>query len=352
MSARFLVILLPALALAQWTPISAPTTASLRSLSVVSKDVIWISGASGTVLRTTNAGQAWSQLRVPNADKLDFRGIHAFDASTALIMSSGKAEEGLARVYRTTNGGGSWSLVLEDKTPGSFFDAIHFWDRKHGILMGDPVAGHFVIFTTDDGGRTWQRIPADRVPAALDNEGAFAASNSCLAVQGKSDAWFATGGARVARVFHSRDRGRNWTVAETPLQPTNPTTGIFSLAFRDALHGVAVGGDYARPTASPEPNTMITNDGGKTWQPGPPSDPPGLYFSSVVFLPDAPRSHADSISAAASPLLAVGSQGANLFPHAAAYGSQNFNTVMVSKTGTTWAVGPKGTVARGQPNVD
>ena len=105
-----------------------------------------------------------------------------------------------------------------------------FWDRKHGIVLSDPLEGKFVLFTTDDGGLTWKQVPPAALPAALPNEGAFAASNSCLVVQGKSNVWFATGGTKVARVFTSNDRGKTWRVTETPMHPANASSGIFSLA--------------------------------------------------------------------------------------------------------------------------
>ena len=36
--------------------------------------------------------------------------------------------------------------------PTGFLDAIAFWDAEHGIAMGDPVNGRFMILTTADGG--------------------------------------------------------------------------------------------------------------------------------------------------------------------------------------------------------
>src|SRR5215472_15505474 len=86
---------------AQSSNVSVDTKASLRGLSVVSSTVIWGSGTQGTVIRSVNGGKIWRVITVPGAEKLDFRGIHAFDESTALMMSSGPAEKGQARIYRT-----------------------------------------------------------------------------------------------------------------------------------------------------------------------------------------------------------------------------------------------------------
>ena len=77
--------------------------------------------------------------------------------------------------------------------PKGFLDALAFWDADHGLALGDPVEGRFVILATDDGGKTWIRIPPGGMPAALPGEGAFAASGTCLVVQGDRNAWFGTG---------------------------------------------------------------------------------------------------------------------------------------------------------------
>jgi len=310
-----------------WQPVAVPTTASLRGLRVVSADIVWVSGAGGTVIRTLDGGRSWAVLRVPGAEKLDFRGVWAWDADSAFVMSSGKAEDGAARVYRTGNGGQDWTLALEQNTPGVFFDTIAFWDRQHGIVLSDPVGGNFLIFLTEDGGNTWRQMATP----ALAGEGAFAASNSCLTVNGEKEVWFGTGGANVARVFHSSDRGRTWSVSETPLHPRNASSGIFSLAFRDRKNGFAVGGDYAHPAGTPLPNAISTSDGGKTWRA---AEIATVYLSSVAYQPRSKR------------LTAAGSQGIETgFPWRHA-GDFNVNAVAYSVSGQGWAVGPHGEVYR------
>jgi photosystem II stability/assembly factor-like uncharacterized protein len=52
-------------------------------------------------------------------------------------------------------------------------------------------------------------------------------------------------------------------VANTPLA-SGPSSGIFSIAFRDALHGVIVGGDYKKESEAVD-NVAFTSDGGLTW---------------------------------------------------------------------------------------
>jgi photosystem II stability/assembly factor-like uncharacterized protein len=280
-----LFLLFATAANAQWEKVPVPTTASLRGLSVVNQKVVWVSGTGGTVIRTVDGGKNWAVMTVPGAESLDLRGIRAFDDKTAVIISSGPAEKGQAHIYRTGDGGKTWQPVFEEKRAGIFFDAVAFWDRQHGIVLSDPVDGKFALFTTGDGGATWKQIPASALPAALANEGAFAASNSCLTVQGVSNAWFATGGANVARVFRSDDRGKTWQAAETPMRLSNASSGIFSLAFQDERNGVAVGGDYQKPESSELPNVLFTMDGGQSWQVGSGTDPSGMYLSSVVGVP-------------------------------------------------------------------
>ena len=91
--------------------------------------------------------------------------------------------------------------------------------------------------------------------------------------------WFATGG-KTARVFHSGDRGQSWEVVDTPMVHGPDSAGIFSIAFRDAMHGVIAGGDYKHPNDD-GPNLAFTEDGGKTWTLS--ELHPLAYFSAVAY---------------------------------------------------------------------
>ena len=186
-----------------WIAQTSRTTASLRGVSAPDAAVVWASGTGGTYLRTLDGGATWHAAVLPGAEDLDFRAVHALDSHTAWLLSSGPGAK--SAIFKTSDGGAHWSRLFTNPDAGGFFDALAFWDAQHGIVLGDPVDGQFVILTTDNGGQTWQRR---KLPLALPNEGAFAASNSCLAVRGKSEAWFGTGGPSGARVFHSTGRGR------------------------------------------------------------------------------------------------------------------------------------------------
>jgi photosystem II stability/assembly factor-like uncharacterized protein len=266
-----LLVLLPLSALAQEKP-------RLRGLCVVDSRVAWASGAAGTVLRTIDGGLSWERRPVPGAEALDLRDVQAFDDRTAFALSIGPGDR--SRITKTTDGGATWAVKHVNRDPQGFLDAIAFWDAQHGLALGDPVDGRFVILTTDDAGATWREIAALGMPPALPNEGAFAASGTCLVVQAGRNAWFGTGSGRV---FRSTDLGSTWTVHATPLGPTNASSGIFSLAFRDSNHGVAVGGDYKDPGRAVDV-VALTSDGGRTWRL--PSGPgPRGYRSAVAFVP-------------------------------------------------------------------
>ncbi|HEY6660156.1 MAG TPA: hypothetical protein VI031_03405, partial [Pyrinomonadaceae bacterium] len=112
--------------------------------------------------------------------------------------------------------------------------------------------------------RVWSRVTSSNLPPALANEGAFAASGTNIALFGKSHAWIGTGGAAKSRVLRTSDGGRSWQVADTPLA-AGQSAGIFSIAFRDAKHGIVVGGDYRKEQEAVD-NLAVTSDGGVTWK--------------------------------------------------------------------------------------
>jgi photosystem II stability/assembly factor-like uncharacterized protein len=322
--------LVSTVALAQWQSQFINTDASFRGVSAVNENVAWVSGTKGTVGRTTDGGTTWEVIRIPQAEKLDFRDIEAFSANVAYILSIGNGED--SRIYKTTDGGKTWKLQFKNTDAKAFFDAIAFWDEQHGIAMSDPVDGRFVLLRTDDGGATWQPIPPARIPPAIQGEGGFAASGTCLVTNGKDNVWFASGGATTARIYRSTDRGNTWSVHETPILAGIASAGIFSIGFRDSKNGLIVGGDYNQPNNTTK-TIAATKDGGNTWQL---LANPLPFRSAVVFTKGR--------------WIAVGTSGSDLSRDNGAnwkkLDSANYNAVSFTKSGAGWAAGPKGRIAR------
>ncbi len=327
---------------AQWVVQPSPTKERLRGLSVVNSRVAWASGNRGTVLVTTDGGAVWKIKPVPGASALDFRDVHGVSERVAYLLSIGAGEK--SRIYKTSDGGTSWNLQVKLQDARGFLDAIAFWDADHGIAMGDPIDGRFTILTTDDGGASWKPSSPEGMPPALDNEGAFAASGTCLVVEGDKNAWFGTGGASVTRVFRSTDRGRTWTVQNTPIPAGNASSGIFSLAFRDADHGVAVGGDYRQPDRAGQV-IAITSDGGRSWT-RPEGRGPRSFRSGVVYLANRSRPTLAAVGPSGADASVDG--GRNWFP----LSDSGAHSVDAADSASGWAVGEGGTIGRFQISLD
>ena len=288
---RLIILLLATSGFAQLGPrtLISHTSENLRAASTASQKVAWASGTHGTYVRTIDA-QHWTAAQVPDATAMDFRAVVAFSADEAFLMSAGKGDQ--SRIYHTSDGGQHWSLQFTNSNPTGFFDSMAFWGPKNGIVLGDPIPDEsgklkFELLITDDGGQSWRPLPSANLPPAEEGEGAFAASNSCLALQ-RSEIWFASGGS-AARVFHSPDRGQTWQVVNSPIIHGPESAGIFSIAFRDPLHGVIAGGDYKHPDQD-GPDLAFTSDGGKTWELSPIF--PQAYFSAAAYDRRAPGHNA------------------------------------------------------------
>jgi photosystem II stability/assembly factor-like uncharacterized protein len=265
-----------------WQLQQSGTTAGLRGIHAVDGNVVWASGTGGTVLRSLNGGAQWQQCATPpNADKLDFRGIWAWDAQMAFALSSGPGD--LSRLYRTTDGCTTWKLIFTNPDAGGFWDGLLFVDLQYGLIYGDPVAGTtrnqsgdlervLPLHVTRDGGMHWK---AGKILQPRAGESAFAASNSAMTTNG-GWIWLGTSKARVLRRLQSGE----WLSAETPMASGNDSSGVFSLAFRDPLHGVAVGGDYGKPKET-SGTAAYTFDGGEHWTTA--SKPPHGYRSAVAW---------------------------------------------------------------------
>jgi photosystem II stability/assembly factor-like uncharacterized protein len=322
---------------AAWQLQSSGTTQRLRAVSAVSDEVAWASGNKGTVLRTSDGGAHWAALAVPGAEGLDFRDIEAIDNRTAYILSIGSGDA--SRIYKTADEGKTWSLQFTNADPKAFYDAIAFWDEENGLAVGDPVNGRFTVLRTTNGGATWSLVPEPRQPAALPGDGMFAASGTCLVVQGRTNAWFGTGGAARARVLRTTDRGLTWSDAPTPISAGTSSAGIFSVAFSDARRGIIVGGDYRKERESGD-NLAVTEDGGTTWMLAGTTRLRG-FRSGVVFIPGSGGRDAIAVGPAGTDRSTDG--GRTWAP----IGDDGFHAASVGRAGkAVWAVGEQGRVGR------
>ncbi len=175
-------------AIAQFQMQDSHSTASLRGIHAVSDSVAWASGTDGTVLRTQDGGAHWQRCATPaGAEKLDFRGVWAWSAEVAMILSSGPGDQ--SRVYLTNDGCAHWTEQARNADKDGFWDAIafktgalpprtaSFTQSNTGILVGDPVNGRFATYIVV-GASGWQ--PDKKSCAARADEGGFAASNSMV----------------------------------------------------------------------------------------------------------------------------------------------------------------------------
>jgi len=316
-----------------WVSVDTGTDASLRGLSAVDGQVAWASGTGGTVLRTEDGGATWNQLADPSGEALDFRDVEAFDATTAVLMTAGQP----ARFYRTEDGGVTYSLSHQSSHTEAFFDSMAFWDTERGLAYSDPVDGHFLVLETADGGRSWNALEVDNLPPPREGEAGFAASGSMVAVGPDGLAWIGTGGS-AARVLRTEDFGATWEVFETPVRHDGEgSAGIFSIAFRDGLHGLAAGGDYRLPEDTTA-NLAWTADGGATWTLADP--PPSGHRAAVVSISDQPTPSWITVGRAGSDLSRDDGHTWERFSDTGYY------ALSVGNEGTVWAVGSEGRAGR------
>ncbi len=303
---------------AQWT-IQTPTTADLRGIDNVGKGIAWASGTNGTVLRTEDAGYLWQRCTIPpNAEHLDFRGIQAFDANTAIVMSSGPGDQ--SRLYKTTDGCQTWTLLFTNPDKTGFWDSF----KAHvalpaetqpcpsktpvitGAILGDPVVQklnpldrttlpsfYLGTFTTNSSCSPDKLNPRTDEIFSGPGEAAFAASNSVLYQLAPSVFWIATD-KEIIQWFPGVV-----CPIDVPLQRGRPSQGMFSFSIRPNSieqpkpfkfgHNfhciksdvVAVGGDYLEPNNREKTAAFTTGSNkfrlAKTM--------PGGYRSAVAYDP-------------------------------------------------------------------
>ncbi|MCX7697792.1 MAG: PKD domain-containing protein [Bacteroidales bacterium] len=222
----------------------------------VDSNIVWALGYDGTnpqaliqeFTRTSNGGSTWKAGSIPNLANHGPSCIVAVDSLIAWVAFYNA--NGGGKILKTSDGGLTWTHQNSAtfSAPNGFPNIVYFWDHQKGVCIGDPNGGYFEIYTTNDGGNTWTRVPDENIPRPLNNEYGV---TSYYSVVGNT-IYFST---NQSRIFKSTDFGHTWTVLSTPI----PANKQFKVVFRSLNDGII------RMNETPY-TAYITHDGGQSWQ--------------------------------------------------------------------------------------
>lgn len=298
---------------------------SLRGLSVVSNEVVWVSGSNGQVGKTTDGGKSFHWITVTGYASRDFRDITAFDSTTAIII----AVDTPAIILKTYDGGLTWKKVFEDHRPGMFLDAMDFEGRK-GIVIGDPIGGKIFLARTKDAGDHWY---VDRRKkkylSVIDGEAFFASSGTNIVMDGSS-VYFVSGGLQ-SRLFVGE---KSYPL---PLQAGKNSTGANGMAMNPSgKGGIIVGGDFTQDKR--KDSCLLLFSSSPLFSLHKPAGQPSGYKSGAAYLND-------------STVIITGTSGVDISHDAGESWSRKSDKKMhavacITNSNYVWLVGGNGAVMK------
>jgi Photosynthesis system II assembly factor YCF48 len=296
---------------------------SIRGLSVVNDQTIWVSGSGGSVGISTDAGENWKWIQVQGYEKTDFRDIEAFSDQEAVIM--GITEP--AVILKTTDGGKNWVTTLEDSDKSVFLDAMDF-SGNEAVLVGDPDKEKIYFARSSDGGKSWLKS-ASGLKATESGEAFFAASGSNIRFI-PGDGFALVSGGKKSCLYLSDGR------YPLNLHQGEQTTGANSIAINpsDPNQAFIVGGDFSHDTVRYGNSLRIQFH---PFVQTPPLNPPHGYRSCVEYLNK-------------NEMICCGTSGVDFSNdggmHWTLISGKSFHVCRKSKAGkSVFLAGPKGAVA-------
>lgn len=248
--------------------------ASIRAIHI-HNDTLWF-GASGGKMGWIDFNKNEKAIYKNQFTEAELRSASFYNA-TFYVLNVGNP----AQVVGVSNLGAQKKYYSENNEK-VFYDSMYINDKGFGVAVGDPISNCLSVLITTNGGLEWQKVSCNQLPDSVEGEAAFAASNTN--VKWIDDIIYMASGGIKSRLFKSTDKGKTWTVYETPIVQGKQMTGAFSMDFYNANIGMLVGGNYEDPQNN-EANKAITFDGGKTWKLVATKEAFG-YASCVQFVPE------------------------------------------------------------------
>ena len=241
----------------------------INYLHAVDENISWAVGYDGSganeyktwFTKTTNGGDEWQADLVIMTDNYALGNICGIDGTTAW-----------AAVF--FNGAQDYWVQQPPALQGaeSFANNVYFWNKNDGMCQGDLRDGYFEVYTSNDGGSTWTRIPETNFTGDTPDP-SDAGWTGCIDVIGDTVLF----GTHKGYVWQSNDRGHTWTGTHTGMGTGGLNPGVNEIAFKDTNHGLAAHDNDVTY------DLYTTSDGGANWEQITPTGT--AYASGLSYVP-------------------------------------------------------------------
>lgn len=237
----------------EWQQAQVPVSVLLTAVDFVGRDKGWAVGHGGVILHSNDGGASWTkQFDGNEANQSIIEQARAYIAELEFELDeAGGEDEDLEYAIEDAE------FALEDAefdaevgAAKPFLDVL-FLDNKNGFAIG----AYGFLFSTDDGGRTW-----NNQGGRLDNLDRFHLNT--IAQLGSGDLLIA---GEAGIIFRSEDKGESWEALDSPydgsffgLQPLEDKNTALAFGLRGNLFRTTDGGLSWRSIKSNTRSTLIS----------------------------------------------------------------------------------------------
>ncbi len=280
-----------------WQYQTSGTTQILNDVYMIDELTGWVCGDAGTLLRTTNAGQNWTQV---TATGNDLNSILFKDANIGIAVGDN------GTIVRTVNGGTTWSPVSSGTTEQ--FRKVSSGSGNMVFAAGDDG----LAAVSNDNGASWTVV----------NSGTTTRFRGAAA-SGSGNVW-AVGDDGVIR--YSSNSGSNWTTQTAPVSSND-------------LHDIQFINDNVGFSGGNNSTFIYTSDGGQNWV----TRNSGIFFDvNGIYFKDANNGWGVSIAGT----IFFTTNGGQSWTSQPCGSSSTLNEAYFLHRGKGWTVGDNGTIVK------